>query len=88
MLNQSEGHVDIMNNNGLEQLVNFPTREENTLGLILTSLPGQFQEVHSPDKLNDHDIVAGPLKVFIPPFLQGRNHGVSFIYIRRVTLTL
>ena len=28
---------------------------------------GQFQEVHSPDKLSDHDIVAGTLKIFIPP---------------------
>ena len=33
---------DIMNDHGLEQLVNFPTRERNTLDLILTSLPGQF----------------------------------------------
>ena len=56
-----------MNDHGLEQLVNFPNPEENTLGLILASLPGQFQEVHSPDKLSDHDIVAGTLKLFIPP---------------------
>ena len=69
MLSQSEGNVlvDIMNDHGLEQLVNFPTREENTLDLILTSLSRQFQEVHSPDKLSDHDIVAGTLKVFIHP---------------------
>ena len=64
MLSQSEGQVlvDIMNDHGLEQLVNFPTRKENTLDLILTSLPGQFQEVHSPDKLSGHDIVARTLK--------------------------
>ena len=69
MLSQSEGQVlvNIMNDHGLEQLVNFPTREENTLDLILTSLPGQVQEVHSPDKLSDHDFVAGTSKVFIPP---------------------
>ena len=68
MLSQSEGQVlvDIMNDHRLEQLVHFPTRKENTLDLILTSLPGQLQEVHSPDKLSDHDIVAGILKVFIP----------------------
>ena len=66
---QSEGQVllDIMNDRGLEQLVNFPTREENTLDLILPSLPGQFQDVYSPDKLSDHDIVGGTLKVSIPP---------------------
>ena len=61
MLSQSEGQVliDIMNDHGLEQLIHFPTREENTLDLIITSLPGQFQDTHSPDKLSDHDIVAG-----------------------------
>ena len=59
--------TDIMNDHGLEQLVHFPTREKNTLDLILTSLPGQFQEIHSPDKLSDHDVVSGTLKVYVPP---------------------
>ena len=59
--------IDIMNDHGLEQLVHFPTREKNILDLILTSLPGQFQEIHSPDKLSDHDVVSGTLKVYIPP---------------------
>ena len=59
--------IDIMNDHGLGQLVHFPTREKNTLDLILTSLPGQFQEIHSPDKLSDHDVVSGTLKVYIPP---------------------
>ena len=69
MLSQSEGQIliDIMNDHGLEQMVHFPTREKNTLDLILTTLPGQFQDVHSPDKLSDHDIVSGTLKIFIPP---------------------
>ena len=63
MLSQSEGQmlIDIMNDHGLEQLVHFPTREKNTLDLILTSLPGQFQEIHSPDKLSDHDVVSGTI---------------------------
>ena len=34
---------------------------------FITSLPGQFQDIHSPDKLSDHNIVAGTLKVVIPP---------------------
>ena len=59
--------IDIMNYHGLEQLVHFPTREKNKLDLILTSLRGQFQEkIHSPDKLGDHDVVSGTLKVYIP----------------------
>ena len=44
------------------------------MDLILTSLPGQFQDIHSPDKLSDHDIVAGTLKVVIPTIKKhGRN---------------
>ena len=67
-LSQSEGQIliGIMNDHGLEQMVNFPTREKNILDLILTTLLGQFQDVHSPGKLSDHDIVSGTLKNFIP----------------------
>ena len=74
-LSQSEGQIliDIMNDHGLEQMVHFPTREKNTLDLILTTLPGQFQDVHSPDKLSDHDIVSGTLRIFIPPIKKPRR---------------
>ena len=41
--------------------------------MILTTLPGQFQDVHSPDKLSDHDIVSGTLKTFIPPIKKPRR---------------
>ena len=39
-LSQSDGQIliDIMNDHGLEQMVHFPTREKNTLDLILTTL--------------------------------------------------
>ena len=75
MLSQSEGQIlsDIMNDHGLEQMVHFPTREKNTLDLILTTLSGQFQDVHSPDKLSDHDIVSRTLKIFIPPIKKPRR---------------
>ena len=68
-LSQSEGQIliDITKDHG------FPTREKNTLDLILTSLPGQFQDVHSPDKLSDHDIVSGTLRLFIPPIKKTRR---------------
>ena len=36
--------IDIMNDHGLEQMVHFPTREKNTLDLILTTLPGQVED--------------------------------------------
>ena len=69
----SAARYKIMNDHGLEQLVNFPTRERNTLDLILTSLPGQFADIHSPDKLSDHDIVSGTLKNAIPPIKKPRR---------------
>ena len=48
-LSHSEGQIliDILNDHGLEQMVHFPTREKNTLDLILTTLPCQFKDVHS-----------------------------------------
>ena len=72
-LSQSEGQILIRMTHGLEQMVHFPTREKNTLDLILTTLPGQFQDVHSPDKLSDHDIVSGTLRIFIPPIKKPRR---------------
>ena len=68
-LSRIEGQilVDIINDHGFDQLVHFPTRERNTLDLIITSLPNQFVEIHSPDCLSDHDIVSGTLKIVIPP---------------------
>ena len=65
--------IDIMNDHGLEQLEHFPTREKHTLDLFLTSLPGQFQDIHFPDKLSDHDVVAGTLEVVIPPIKKPRR---------------
>ena len=56
-----------MNDHGLEQMVHFPTREKNTLDLILNTLPGQFQDVHTPDNFSDHDIVSGTLTPFPTP---------------------
>ena len=62
-----------MNDHRLEQLVHFPTRERNTLDLIMASLPAQFVDIHSPDKLSDHEIVSGTLKVVIPPIKKPRR---------------
>ena len=68
-LNNSDGQmlIDIMNDHGLEQLVNFPTREQNTLDLLLTSLPNLFENVHSQDKLSDHEVISAHFKVSAPP---------------------
>ena len=77
-----------MNDYGLEQLVHFPTRERNTLDLIITSLPGQFVDIHSPDRLSDHDIVSGTLKVVIPPPPPLKNLRGKCIDIRKVIMNL
>ena len=47
-LSRIEGQilVDIINDHGFDQLVHFPTRERNTLDLIITSLPNQFVDIH------------------------------------------
>ena len=68
-LSMSEGAklVELISDHELEQVVHFPTRGQNTLDLIITSLPGQFVDIHSPDRLSDHDIVSGTLKIVIPP---------------------
>ena len=68
-LSPSEGKLflDIIHDHNLEQLVNFPTREQNTLDLILTTLPGLTENVHSLDKISDHDILACSLKIYQPP---------------------
>ena len=61
--------------------MHFPTREKNTLDLLLISLPGLFQDIHSPDKFSDHDIVAGTLKVVIPPIMKPRRK--EYLYQKR-----
>ena len=73
--NQAEGEkfIEILNDHYLEQLVHFPTRGWNTLDLIITSLPGQFLDIQSPDRLSDHDIVSGTLKVVISPIKKPRR---------------
>ena len=82
MLSQSEGQLllDIMDDHGLEQMIPFPTRDKNTLDLFLTSLTGQFQDIHSRDKLSDHDIVSGFLRIFIPHIKKKKPQRKVFSY--------
>ena len=73
-LSLSEGgkFIEILNYHHFEQLVHFPTRERNTLDLIITSLPSQFLDIQSPDRLSDHDSVSGTLKIVISPIIKPR----------------
>ena len=72
-LSEGKKFIEILNDHHLEQLVHFPTREKNTLDLIITSLPSQFLIIQSPDRLSDHDIVSGTLKIVIPPIKKPRR---------------
>ena len=71
-LSEGKMFIDILNDHHLEQLVHYRTKERKALDLI-TSLPGQFLDIQSPDKLSDHDIVSGFLKVVIPPIKKPRR---------------
>ena len=72
-LSEGEKFIEILNDRHLEQLVHFPTREKNTLDLIITSLPSQFLDIQSTDRLSDYDIVSGTLKIVIPPIKKPRR---------------
>ena len=76
-LSEGKKFIEILNDHHLEQLVHFPTREKNTLDLIITSLPSQFLDIQSPDRLSDHDIVSGTLKIVIPPIKKTSEESIS-----------
>ena len=80
MLSQLKGQMllDIMDDHGLGQMIHFPTHNKNTLDLILTSLPGQCQDIHSPDKLSDHTIISGFSRIFIPHIKKPRRKVYSY----------
>ena len=48
---------DILHDHGLEQLVMEPTRQHNTLDLIITNTPSMVPRVEVIPGLSDHDIV-------------------------------
>ena len=58
----SEGAVlvELISDHELEQVV------YNTFDLIITSLPGEFVDIHSPDRLSDHDIVSSSFPHYFP----------------------
>ena len=49
--------VDTMHDIGLEQVVDFPTRGNNTLDLFLTNHPSLVPRVEGMPGLSDHDVV-------------------------------
>ena len=87
-MSPSEGEIliEIMNDYGLEQLVPFPTRERNTLDLIITSLRVNLLAFTPPTGSVIIKIVSGTLKVVIPPLknLRGRCIDIRKVIIKDV----
>ena len=54
---------EFMNENGFSQLVNFPTRNTNTLDLIFTNEPNLIQCVELGQKISDHETINSLLTI-------------------------
>ncbi|CAC5364657.1 unnamed protein product [Mytilus coruscus] len=48
---------DILDDNGMAQLINKPTRRPNTLDLVVTNHPESFMRVETLPGLSDHEII-------------------------------
>ena len=58
--------LDTIDDHSLEQLVNFPTRNDHTLDLILTTLPEMLADVATVPGMSDHEAITFSLKYLIP----------------------
>lgn len=56
--------TNIMNNHDVNLWCIFQLRRK-TSDLSVTTVPGQFEDIHSLDKLRDHDVISGTLKIFV-----------------------
>ena len=65
--------VDILNDFAADQLVNFTTRGDNTLDLLLTNSPSQYVDVSPLDPFSDHEALLCRLKCFFPNIRQPRR---------------
>ncbi|XP_076448293.1 uncharacterized protein LOC143285011 [Babylonia areolata] len=65
--------IDTIQDLGLEQMVTFPTRGENTLDLFLPNHPSLVPRVESMPELSDHDI----------PYMEFQTHPVHQKQTRR-----
>jgi hypothetical protein len=59
MSKTNQAFLEIVADNGLEQIVDFPTRKDNTLDLMLLSHPAYKLRCKPPPSIenSDHDIV-------------------------------
>ncbi|KAJ8031305.1 hypothetical protein HOLleu_27992 [Holothuria leucospilota] len=65
--------LDIINDFAADQLVNFATRGDNTLDLLITNSPSQYIEVSPLDPFSDHEALFCRLKCLLPNIRQSRR---------------
>ena len=53
----SESFLQLLARAGLEQVVTFPTRGNNTLDIVVTNVPSLVKRCECAPGLSDHDIV-------------------------------
>ena len=78
-LRLSKSILDLVNDNDLEQIVDFPTRKDKTLGLIMTTHPSFKSRCKPlPSLVNtDHDIVLYDTSLTPPPAPDVNPHDES-----------
>ena len=65
-----ENFGEILDDNGLQQMVKVPTRGTNTLDLIITNQPTSVNRIETLPGLSDHDIVFAEINIQPKKFTQ------------------
>ena len=74
--------MDVLSSNALTQLVEEPTRQQNTMDLILTNHPDKIIRTDTIPGISDHDIVYTEFD--LRPVKLQQNHGPS-LYTTKLT---
>ena len=56
-LNTNNVFIEVLNNNGLSQMVNTPTRGSNILDVFVTNRPSLIESCTVVDGISDHEVV-------------------------------
>ena len=70
--------MDLLNDYGLSQHVNVPTRESNILDLVMTNLPEQINRVKVIPGISDHDIAY--LELSVKPVTRKQQRRKVWLY--------
>ena len=76
--NLNETFIDVLNNHNLEQLDNSPTRQNNMLDLVFTSMPSLNEEVQTHPGMSYHEIVVFSINYKCPSINRKAPHKIFF----------